>query len=297
MNRRIPVASRALLAAAVLAGLCVPAASAAETAACAGVLFDDFAYDSHTDPRLAQRGWQLRNGGGGPGVGGWSAANATFPVVDGQPVLQLSAHTDGTTGGTSQAEVMHQRKFFEGTYSARVRFSDVPVSGADGDHLVQTFFTITPLAFPNDPDYGELDFEYLPNGGWGESGSTMFLTSWETYQPDPWVADNHSTAVRGGYAGWRTLTVQVSGGVLRYFIGDQLVATHDGHVYPETPMMIAFQEWFIDHAAHSGGRSTYQTQNDWVYYAANEVLSPGEVGNRVNGLRANGTTHTDTAAC
>ncbi|UJW29122.1 glycoside hydrolase family 16 protein [Saccharothrix sp. AJ9571] len=293
MNRRIPVAVAALLATA----LAIPTGAAAAPAACAGVLFDDFAYDSHADPRLAQRGWQLRNGGGGPGVGNWSAANATFPVVDGQPVLQLSAHTDGTTGGTSQAEVMHQRKFYEGTYSARVRFSDVPVSGADGDHLVQTFFTITPLAFPNDPNYGELDFEYLPNGGWGESGATMFLTSWETYQPDPWVADNRSTAVRSGFAGWRTLTVQVSGGTLRYFIGDQLVATHDGHVYPETPMMLAFQEWFIDHAAHSGGRSTYQTQNDWVYYTANEVLSPAGVQDRVNGLRANGTKHTDSATC
>ena len=33
-------------------------------------------------------------------------------------------------------------KFKNGTCAARVRFADAPASGPDGDHLVQTFFTI-----------------------------------------------------------------------------------------------------------------------------------------------------------
>ena len=43
--------------------------------------------------------------------------------------IARSSATDGTAGGTSQSEFLHQRKFFEGTYAARVKFADVPVSG------------------------------------------------------------------------------------------------------------------------------------------------------------------------
>ena len=34
-----------------------------------------------------------------------------------------------------------------------------------------------------DPTYSELDIsEYLPNGGWGETGPINYQTSWYTYR-------------------------------------------------------------------------------------------------------------------
>ena len=134
----------------------------------ANVLFDDFACNGSDDSRLVQCGWTVRSGTGAPGVPGatWSVAGVAFPIICANPVLRLESSTDGTAAGTIHTEVYQRRKFREGTYAARVQFSDAPVSGPDGDRLVQAFFTISPLAYDMDPDYSELDFEYLPNGGW-----------------------------------------------------------------------------------------------------------------------------------
>jgi hypothetical protein len=104
--------------------------------------------------------------------------------------------------GTQQSEVLNQRKFLEGTYAARVKFSDAPVSGPDGDAIVETFFTITPINRDLDPDYSEQDFEYLPNGGWSEPSSIMYAASWETYQNEPWQAVNVHGEIRQSYDGW-----------------------------------------------------------------------------------------------
>ncbi|HCT80765.1 MAG TPA: hypothetical protein DGG94_09735, partial [Micromonosporaceae bacterium] len=267
-----------------------------EASAVCSVLFDDFHYASSTDPLLRARNWTVRTNAGGPGVPGasWPASNITFPTAEGQRVMQLSASTDGSNSGTSQSEILHQRKFFEGTYASRVRFTDAPTTGADGDHMVETFFTITPLNYPMDPSYGEIDFEYLPNGGWGETGPTFFETTWETYQPDPWIADNVHSLQRRSYAGWHDLVAQVKNGRVKYYIDGTLVADHGDKFYPETPMSINYNLWFIDLAGHSGGRSTYIQQVDWLYFADGEVITTDDARNRVASYRAAGTTHVDT---
>ncbi|MFS0703980.1 ricin-type beta-trefoil lectin domain protein, partial [Cellulomonas sp. 179-A 9B4 NHS] len=276
-------------------GPAAPAAVPAAASASCGQLFDDFAYTSSSDPSLRARGWSVRTGGGGPGVSGntWSAAQVDFPGTGAARTMRLRASTDGTPAGTVNAEVSQGRRFLEGTYAARVRFTDAPVTGDDGDRVNQTFFTITPLARPNDPDYGEMDFEYLPNGGWGESGPTLFLTTYETYQPDPWVADNLSTPVRGSLAGWRDLVMQVSGGTVRYYVDGRRVAEHGGHVYPETPLLLDFNIWFLDLDAHTGGVSRYEQEVDYVYYTDREVLTPAAVSSRVAAYRSSGVTHRD----
>jgi hypothetical protein len=283
---------RALLPAAVAAAALVPVPA---VAVADPVLFDDFAYAGATDPLLADHGWTVRSGGGGPGVPGavWDPSLVTFPDADGSPVLQLEAATDGTNA--RQTEVYHQRKFHEGTYAARVRFADAPVRGIDGDQVVQTFFTITPLDAPMDPDYGELDFEYLPNGGWGESGSTLFMTTWETYQPDPWVADNIHSEQRASFDGWHDLVIQVIDGLVRYHVDGALVAEHGDKYYPETPMSINANLWFIAGGlVGEPGDRAYQQQVDWVYFAKDQVLDPGQVAAEVAGYRAAGVTHVDT---
>ncbi|GAA2845877.1 cellulose binding domain-containing protein [Streptosporangium fragile] len=263
-----------------------------------GVVFDDFAYSDADDPTITAHHWTVRTNSGGPGVPGasWPKQNVTFPTVSGtNKALQLKAVTDGTAAGTRQSEFLHQRKFLEGTYAARVKFSDAPVSGPDGDHVVQTFFTITPLAFDMDPDYSEQDFEYLPNGGWGEPANIMYATSWETYRNEPWEAVNVHTEVRQSYAGWHDLVLQVSGGQIRYYIDGALFTEHGGVYYPETVQSVNFNLWFINGGlVGSSTPRDYVQQVDWFYHAKNEVVSPAEVLNRVNGYRSASTTWVDT---
>ena len=263
-----------------------------------GELFDDFSYTSSTDPALGEHGWTVRSGGGGPGIDGntWSAANVDFPGSGAGQTARLRARTDGTAAGTVNAQMEHERKFFEGPYATRIRFTDAPTAGADGDHVVQTFYTITPLDFPNDPAYGEADFEYLPNGGWGQKSAAMFYTTYETYQSDPWKADNISETDAGSLDGWHDLTLQVDSGTVRYYLDGALVAEHGGHVYPETEMLLNMNIWFIDLAGHTGGVSTYEQELDYVYYSDDEVVAPAEVARRVAAFRASSTTHTDDVA-
>ncbi|GIF42648.1 ricin-type beta-trefoil lectin domain protein [Actinoplanes xinjiangensis] len=285
----------ATLAALTAAG--IAAAPSGSAAVGCGVLFDDFDYSSRTDAALGQRGWSVRATAGGPGVSGarWLPDNVSFPTVDGQKVAQLKAVTDGTAAGTSHAEFSQSaRRFFEGTYLARIKFSDAPVSGPDGDHVNQTFYTISPLAAPRDPLYSEMDFsEYLPNGGWGEPGPINYQTTWYTYVADPWYADNQHSQQARSINGWHDVMATVSGGHVKYYIDGALVGDHSGKVYPRQNMSIDFNQWFIDLAGHSGGTSTYLQSVDYLYHAKKQVLSPAQAAAAVNGYRAGGTTHTD----
>ena len=65
--------------------------------------------------------------------------------------LRLQARTDGRAEHTVQAQICHQRKFFEGTTAARVRLSDAPVQGADGDVVVQAFYLVSPCVLTSTP--------------------------------------------------------------------------------------------------------------------------------------------------
>ena len=284
---------------AVLAAAGVAVATSSSAATSCGGLFDDFSYSSRTDPALAQRGWSIRGTAGGPGVPGasWRADNVSFATVDGQKVVQLTAKTDGTAAGTSHAEFSQsQRRFFEGTYLARIKFADAPVSGPDGDHVNQTFYTISPLTAPRDPQYSELDFsEYLPNGGWGGRGPTNYQTSWHTYVPDPWYADNQHSEQAKSIAGWRDVQATVADGHVKYYIDGVLVGDHSGKVYPRQAMSIDFNQWFIDLAGRAAGQTAVWEQSvDYVLHAKNQVLTPQQATAAVAAYRQAGTAHEDT---
>ena len=310
-SRKLRITTAAVVLAALTAAAAGPA-SALPTAdkhrkpAACGAFFDDFNYSSRTDPNFTGHDWSVRTSAGGPGVDGatWAAGNVSFPVVDGQKSLQLRASTNGTAAGTTHAQVQqNQQRFFEGTYATRFKFSDTPASGADGDLVNQTFYTISPLDYDWDPTYSELDIsEYLPNGGWGETGPVDFITSWNTYQVDPFDGWRISEARRFSHAGWHTLVVTVGGGHVKYYIDGSLAADHTddgaGHtVYPRQGMTLNYNQWFIDLTGHAGGTSVYAQSADWVYYAKNEVLTPSAATSRVNAYRSSGTTHADTISC
>jgi len=296
-TRKIAIGATLAATAAALTGISLVTAPSSSAATGCGVLFDDFNYSSGTDAALSQRGWSIRSNSGGPGVPGasWLSGNVSFPTVDGQKVAQLKAVTNGTAAGTSHAEFSQSnRRFFEGTYLARIKFSDAPASGNDGDHVNQTFYTISPLAAPMDPTYSEMDFsEYLPNGGWGEAGPINYQTTWYTYVADPWYADNQHSQQARSINGWHDVMATVSGGHVKYYIDGALVGDHSGKVYPRQNMSIDFNQWFIDLAGHSGGASTYLQSVDYVYHAKKQVLSPAQATAAINSYRSGGTTHTD----
>jgi hypothetical protein len=262
------------------------------------ILFDDFSYVRRA--QLTAHGWTVRTGLGWPGVSGasWSADNISFasdPARRGNRLLRLSSSTDGTPAGTSQTQLCHQRKYFEGTYATRVRLRDTPTAGPDGDRLVETFYAISPPGAPLDPSYSELDWEYLPNGGWGVGSSVLFVTTWETFQLDPWIAVNAHTAAVGSLDGWHTLVMQVARGTVTYHLDGIRLARHGGKYYPEVPMSINYNLWFISDGLRAAGqRRRHDEDVDWVFHQVGVVLSPAQVGARVRALRRNKVAFRDT---
>src|SRR5689334_8451234 len=105
------------------------------------LLFEDFSYANKA--QLRKNGWIIRTEPGWPGIPGatWSEEAVTLVKDTAQPgntIIRMTSSTDGTN--TIQTQICHQRKYLEGTYAARVRFSDEPVSGPRGDQLVQSFY-------------------------------------------------------------------------------------------------------------------------------------------------------------
>ena len=258
------------------------------------VLFDDFQYSKQQ--QMTKNGWIVRSAAGWPGVPGAKWQDEIQFMKEGTTTfVRMNAETDGTPANTVQAQICHQRKYLEGTYAARVRFIDEPVSGADGDQIVETFYFISPLKEPMDLNYSEIDFEYLPNGGWGKEGPTMFSTTWETFHPEPnWKADNDSESKSGSQEGWHMLLAQVGGGEVKYFIDGQPFATHGGRVYPEELMSINFNLWFIRNGLlEKGEMRKYRQDIDWVFFST-EQLSQKDVNEEVSKLRSKGQRFRDT---
>jgi hypothetical protein len=292
---------RAIAAVVFVAAVGGCAVDAPRTAAPSQVFFDDFSYGQPADMPAA--GWQFRDGTGHPGLPGgrFSAEAITLlddPLQPGNRLLRMTARTDGTGPGTVQAQLCHQRKYLQGTYAARIRFSDTPRSGVDGDPVIESFYAVAPLAHAFDPDFSELDWEYLPNGGWGSDRTRLYGVSWQTVQIEPWESHNSAHEEFGSFDGWHTLLMQVTRGEVREFVDGRPVAVHDGRNVPVAPMTISFNLWFaVGGALPTGGAPrVYDEDIDWVFHVRDQVLSPVAVDARVRALRADHVSRTDTVA-
>ncbi|WP_158717872.1 glycoside hydrolase family 16 protein [Streptomyces sp. NRRL F-2664] len=258
-----------------------------------GTLFDTFRYTGADDPSLAAHGWEVRTDGGGPGIKDtWATTGASFPTdpaAQGGTVLHLRSSTDGTPQGTSQVEVQGTGKnLFTGTYAARVHFGDKPASGRNGDHVVQTFFPISPSDASD--AYSELDFEYLPNGGWGSAGPRLDNVSW--YRADPPDRVSHTTRQRLG--GWHVLMITAMNGKVTYSLDGKELFTSSGKYVPREKMDIHFSNWFIDLPFTGSGPRTWDMKVDWVYHKADEAVSPADVQKTVDGFHGAGTDYVNT---
>jgi hypothetical protein len=268
-----------------------PAASASPVAAPAdGTLFDDFDYTGPDDPALAANGWKVRTDEGGPGIKDtWSAKGVAFPAGEsgtGQ-ALRLRASTDGTARDTRQAEFRSSRPtFFTGTLVARVYLSDKPTIGGDGDHIAQSFFTISPDH--TSPKYSELDYEYLPNGGWGRYGPVLDTTSWRDSERGDRVTS--STNIKLG--GWHTMVITAIDGRTAYSLDGRKLFTSGSDYFPRERMTINFSTWFID-LPFKESRS-WEMKVDWLYGRAGQTVSQQDAEKAAAAFAAEGTHHLNT---
>lgn len=262
------------------------------------ILFDDFDYSSRDE--MTANGWIIRDRSGWPGVPGATFRPENVSFVNDRQVLsnrllRMISSTDGSSANTFQTQICHQRKYLEGTYAARVYFNNTPVSGPDGDQVVETFYNITPYEAPSKPDYSEMDFEYLPNGGWGLAPMTFAFTTWETVRIEPWLADNKSDSRTGSMDGWHTLVLQAANGKVHYYVDGILVAEHGGNYYPDAPMSINFNLWFINGGLIASNETrSYQEDIDWVFHEAGVTLSPNDVNQKIQALRDGDIDFLDT---
>ena len=266
------------------------------------MLFDDFTYADQK--AFIAHGWVIRAGKGWPGVADASWWKDGVSFVDdtarqGNRQLEMSSLTAGDGAGTRQTQICHQRKYLEGTYASRVRFSDTPASGPDGDAIVETFYSITP---PNEPGYSEVDFEYLPNGGWDTDRPAIYVTTWVPRDPsapkppgpDADHDNTHDLAV-GSLDGWHTLLAQVKNGMVSYHVDGRVIAVHRGRYYPHAPMSINYNLWLDpDRLLGSKEPRQYKERIDWLYFEADVALSLAQVEARVADLRRNGVEFQDT---
>ncbi|WP_260327243.1 cellulose binding domain-containing protein [Streptomyces sp. TLI_185] len=258
-----------------------------------GILFDDFDYAGPEDPALAVNGWEARSGEGGPGVkGSWSKDGVSFPAGekgDGDQALQLRAATDGTTRGTLQSEFHRTRPtVLTGTLVARVYFSDKPTNGSDGDHISESFFTISPDHASS--RYSELDYEYMPNGGWGRLGPRLDTTSWRSSERGDRVTGSHGLKL----GGWHTMVITTAqDGATTYSVDGQRLFTNSSSYSPREHMSVNFSTWFID-LPFKGVSRTWDMRVDWLYYQSGRAVSVDNVQKTVAGFTAAGTNFVNT---
>lgn len=287
-----------------VASLSSVAASSVSAPTQAAVFFDDFNYSDMA--AFNSNGWKVRTETGHPGIKGatWSAEGLSFhtdiPETEAGAV-RMSSVTNGTGENTRHTQFCHARKYREGTYAARVFFRDEPSYGPDGDEVIQTFYAISPLKAPMDKNYSETDFEYLPNGGWGENTKpAMWTTSWDTFQLEPWTKVNEFTRVEGSYAGWRTLVLTVADNKVTYYVDGKLFSEHTSAVYPEDFMSINFNLWFMPKGADgsigpvdSPEMREYQEDIDWVFFQEGVAITTVEVEAQIADMRSKKVTYTD----
>jgi hypothetical protein len=261
-------------------------AVAAAPAFASGEFFDDFSQPALAALRAS--GWVLRDGSGHPGLAGSRFSPGQLSLEGG--LLKLKLSTDGTPAHTVLAQLCAPRKFLIGTTTARVRLRDTPGSR---DPIIQSFFLAGPLKHDYDPDFSEVDFEYLPHGGWGEPGTRLYGVSWQTVRIDPWQSFNQASIVPGSHDGWQLLTVQVEATRTRHFVNGRLMGEHTGRNVPAKPMAISFNHW-ISAGAVPGAPREYAFEVDWVLHQAGQTLSPDAMQARAAQLRQQGLARQDT---
>jgi hypothetical protein len=269
-----------------------------------GALFDDFAYDSPADPDFLAH-WSVSDyGPATPGSGAFAAGNVTFvpdPAQSGNTLMRVALKTAGSVDTTTQGEVEGQQRFLNGTYASRVRFYNQPIAGPgqivgpdSGDRVVCAFFAISPTDVTG-AEYGELDFQYLPNAGWNYedavfSGPTLWTTSWSTREQR--VTEPTARDLAEPHVYWMTVSAE---GV-SYHLDDALLVTHaEPASLPDSELRVMWNVWLSDEQFAAGQNGMNRTwAEDWFFHARDAVLTFAEIQAAVNNYRRQGLGKVDT---
>ena len=123
---------------------------------------------------------------------------------------------------------------------------------------------------------------------------SIMLTTWETCS-EKGAADKMADKVLESMTGWHTYMVQVAKGQVKYFIDGVPQASHGDKYYPETPMSIRYNLWFIEGGlTQDSEMRKYIQQADWILFAQNEVLTPAQVDQKVTAYRSASIRFEDT---
>jgi hypothetical protein len=276
----------------------IPFAANAQT-----VMFDDFNYSGVNDAQLgAFNKWTIVDGVNGPPSNAmYSKNNITFindPADASNKLMTLSTTVNGSTRATTHSRIETVGyEYFEGTYAARVYFSETPFQYKDAN--IQTFYTIVSYLLGGDGSrYSELDFEYMAADKWGTATDkqVMYMTSWNRYIAEPWQAWKNHFAQQKSFVGWHTCIVSCTNKVdVKFwldgvYIGSMAQTDNDGSsVYPRSPMQVAFANWIWNNVIGSStANRTTTMQVDWTLFGKDLELSPTEVNNRIAAFRAQG---------
>jgi hypothetical protein len=298
LNPRVLAISGLLLAISAVQTVFADAKATEKSAAPEKILFDDFSYSNPEE--MGKNGWTIRTAVGHPGITNSKWGSDGISLIkdekkSGNSILRMTAITDTRSENSRQTQFCHQRKYFEGTYASRVFFRNTPDFGPKGDQIVETFYLISPLKAPMDLDYSEADFEYLANGGWGAKQYSMFNTTWETFQLEPWNPDNVHDVKESDMSGWHTLVLQIANQRVKYYIDGKLYADHGDKYYPEVYMSINFNLWFIKEGLiNSKEARQYSEDVDWVFHQADVVLTPEQVDKKIQSLQKGKVSFRDT---
>ncbi|MFD0327149.1 glycoside hydrolase family 16 protein [Streptacidiphilus monticola] len=204
-------------------------------------------------------------------------------------MMQLQVTSDGTKAGTHQTELEStEPTFYDGTYAARIYFTDGPAVGKNGDHINESFYAISS---PNETrQYSELDYEYMPNGGWGSIRPELDTTSWHSSKQGDRVY--HPTYQR--LHGWHTVMITVHDGRTDYLLDGKKLFSNDASYSLHGPVDVAFSTWLID--LPFAGKRTWNMQVNWFYYQAGKVLTLSQVNKAVKGYYVHGQTYVNTLA-
>lgn len=266
------------------------------------IMFDDFNYSDNTDVELSNfNNWNVIHGINGPPTGAMYDKNNLWfdadPLDASNKLMNLQTTVNGVTNAVTQCRIeTNGYNYFEGTYAARVKFSNLP--NAYGDANIQTFYTIVSYLLAGDGSkYSELDFEYMASDKWSTSpnNEVMYLTAWNRYIADPWAAwKGYVTDVKE-YSGWHTLVMSATDGTNVKFWMDgvyygalSITDNDQTSVYPRSNMQVAFANWvWNNNIGASNDIRNANMQVDWVLHVKDEEKSTVEVDNMVNDYRTN----------
>ena len=82
------------------------------------------------------------------------------------------------------------------------------------------------------------------------------------------------------------MVAQVTDGTVRYFVDGEQIAEHDQYYFPDAPMSMNFNLWFIEGGLNGAGDAReYQEDIDWVFHDVGVSLTPEEINAKVDALR------------